>query len=110
MKSFLFAVGAAVGAVLLGIIFKGKAKADGKHFFQRLLDKVKPKPDPEQEPPRAPIVVKDTSPCVILTCFELDQPTFLQHLNLLNPTGRVAFDTVVRFSVDSKRVYLTPAL
>ena len=54
-------------------------------------------------------LVEGEGPRVLLTCFERDQLTLLQALDL-PPPADTAFDTVVRLSADSKVVYLTPAL
>jgi hypothetical protein len=103
------------GVVLLGI---WKIRVRVKHAWRRWRGEGVSRrpgvprltPDPALESRVKPTLAKDApTPCLLLTCFEQQQPMFLQALNISDP-GYTAFDAVVCLRAAGRVVYLTPPL
>ena len=75
--------------------------------------KITPPPDLEprvKNDTRKTMPAKEAPPpCLLLTCFEQQQPLFLEALNIPDP-GYTAFDSLVCLQAEGRTVYLTPPL
>lgn len=75
-----------------------------------LEPRVKTPPVPDLEPRvKTPSAKEAQPPCLLLTCFEQQQPLFLEALNIADP-GDTAFDSLVCLQAEGRTVYLTPPL
>ena len=120
MKDFIFKYLKYFSVVFgAGVVFVGVWQIRGrvKRVWGRLRGDgaprrpVAPRPTAARvpEPRVAPTVAKDAPPCLLLTCFEQQQPMFLEVLNFSDP-GYTAFDSVVCLRVAGRVIYLTPPL
>lgn len=75
-----------------------------------LEPRLKTPPVPDLEPRvKTPPPKEAQPPCLLLTCFEQQQPLFLEALNIADP-GDTAFESLVCLQTEGRTVYLTPAL
>ena len=118
MKDLLIKLFSAVGAgLVIGALWKIRGRI--KDFWRKLWagdsqktedPKITPPPGLEPKKEAQPEkVAQPKPPCLLLTCFEQQQPLFLQAL-VNSPDQDIAFDRLVCIRAEERMVYVTPPL